>query len=176
MSEFRFQDPSASRGALHALTGVAAILILLTVWGIWSHVADSKSRIADDRDLIARAEATTASISGLPEDAFYRADTPQLAQAQMQTDLQELAQTHRIGLEVIRADGIEQSGGLIEIGLVLNGVVPEDALGAFLHDLSTAKPVITVQELNLRRARLSNRQAQRRLISFQLKTVGFTGG
>ena len=73
----------------------------------------------------------------------------------MQTNLQELAQSFDIQIEVIRADEIEQIDGFVRLNLTLNGVAPEQRLGEFLHGIGTLEPMVIVEQLNLRRARTS---------------------
>lgn len=175
MSSFTFHNPTLVRwfGTLLVI-GTSVFLILLTL--LLANVARGNyAEIAEQQETILRAERV-ASQQVSPEilSKFYTADTPQLAQSLMQTEMQALAQQSQVRLEVIRADQIEQLNGALRMALTLNGVVLESQLGGFLESLAAHEPEIIVETINLRRARSTNRSVDNRPLSIQLKLSGFT--
>ncbi|GFE66485.1 type II secretion system protein GspM [Litoreibacter roseus] len=175
MSTFVFRDPNAPRRTVLGLaTGVGVAGLLIAV-ALWSGLQRQATGLTDLRDTIARGEAATASQAQRQanEVSFYIGDTPQLAQTEMQSDMQALAEDHGLKLEVIRADAIEDAGSQIRLGLILNGVIPEANLGTFMTQLEAHRPMILVDEIDLRRARTSARNADTRPLAMQLKLSGF---
>ena len=174
MSSFRFVQPALPRRIVLGVgCGLIALLTLLG-FGLVAAAQNQRAQIADLNATIARAEALgSASTKGLPDTAFYTGDTPQLAQAVLQSNLQSLAQAHRINIDVMRADQINQIDGFVRLNLTLNGVAPETELGALLHGLSVLEPIVAINQLSLRRARESRRNAQRR-VSFQIQLYGLS--
>lgn len=172
MTAFHFAKPDLPRRvALGAGYGVAALCTLLAL-ALITGQDDRRAEIAEMEAVIARAEGAGASGgSGLAPEAFYTGETPQLAQAALQTDLQALAETHSIEIEVIRADQIEQIDGFVRLNLTLNGIAPEAELGRFLHGLAAMEPIVVVEQLTLRRARTSRTDAERK-ITFQAEVFG----
>jgi hypothetical protein len=171
MSTFRFAQPDLPRRVtIGAGYGIAALCVLLALILIAGH-DDRRAAIAENNAVIARAEGGETRGAGLAPEAFYTGETPQLAQAALQTDLQTLAETHSIEIEVIRADQIEQIDGFVRLNLTLNGVAPEAELGRFLHGLATMEPIVVVEQLTLRRARTSRTEAERK-IGFQAQLFG----
>jgi len=172
MSKFHFTNPDLPRQvSLVAGSGVAAVLVLVGLL----MVSASNARldgIADKTALIDRASTLTGNAGGgLSNDAFFPGATPQLAQAAVQTSLQALAETHRIAIETIRADEIEQIDGVVRLNLSVNGIAPEAELGAFLHGLAAMTPIVVVEDLSLRAARTSRTNPERR-IAFQASLYG----
>lgn len=172
MSVFHFAQPGLPRRvALGAAYGVAVLCTLLSLMLIGGH-NDRRAEIAEMRAVIARAEGGgSTGDSGLPPASFYTGETPQLAQAALQTDLQALAETHSIEIEVIRADQIEQIDGFVRLNLTLSGLAPEAELGRFLHGLSVMEPIVVVEDLALRRARTSRTDTERK-VTFQAEVFG----
>lgn len=165
MSGFHFRNPDLPRKvALGFGIGAAAILALLGV----AMVSAANARvdtIATKNDTIARAAAmSNGGLGGLSEDAFFPGATPQLAQATVQTSLQALAETHRVDIEMIRADEIEQIDGVVRLNLAINGIAPEAELGAFLHGIAAMRPILVVEDLTLRVARTSRTNPERRVV------------
>jgi hypothetical protein len=175
MTAFHFSDPGLPRRvALGAVYGVAGLCTLLALSLIAGH-NDRRAVIAEMKDVVARAEGIESSGgTGLPPQAFYTGETPQLAQAALQTDLQALAEIHSIEIEVIRADQIEQIDGFVRLNLTLNGVAPEAELGRFLHGLAALSPIVVIEDLSLRRVRTTRTDADRK-IAFQAELFGLAG-
>ncbi len=174
MSSFTFHNPAlVRRFGTVIVIGTSIVLILLAV--ILANIARGKyDSIADQQDTIARSERAAAQGSNNASQAtFYSAETPQLAQSQMQSDMQDLAQQNQVILEVIRADQIEQLNGSLLMALTLNGVVPENQLGGYLEGLAKHEPVIVVESISLRRARSTNRGVDDRPLAIRLKLNGF---
>ncbi|MEO1154100.1 MAG: GspMb/PilO family protein [Pseudomonadota bacterium] len=172
MSTFHFANPDLPRkvgmGATLTMAALVAGAALLFVGA----AQDRRASIADKEALIARAEAMGgAGAIGLSDASFFSGDTPQLAQAALQTDLQALAEGHRIDVEMIRADEIEQIDGLVRLNLTINGVAPELELGSFLHGLAAMEPLVIVEDLSLRPARTSRTNPERR-IAFSASLYG----
>jgi hypothetical protein len=172
MSVFHFAQPGLPRrvtlGTAYGVAGFATLLALALIAG---H-DDRRAAIAEQRAVVARAEAAASGGgTGLPPSFFYRGETPQLAQVALQTDLQALAETHSIEIEVIRADQIEQIDGFVRLNLTLNGVAPEAEIGGFLHGLAAMEPIVVVEQLILRRARTNRTEADRK-IAFQAQLFG----
>ena len=166
MSDFRFSQPGMPRRVTFVVGyGLAAFITLLAIW-LLSGLSDRRDAMAQMRAIIARADMVEATGSGnaaLGPDTFYTGDTPQLAQAALQTNLQTLAESFRIEIEVIRADQIEQVDNFVRLNLTLNGVAPEEELGNFLRGLAALRPLVVVEELTLRRARSSRSDADRQV-------------
>ena len=175
MSEFVFQNPSVVRRFGSTLVIGASIVIVLAALLVWNFVTQRFDNIADLNATIARAEQlSSASQSNSAQISFYRSETSQLSQSQMQSDMQDLAQQYQVRLDVIRADQIEQLEGNVRIALTLNGVVPESQLGGYLQNLAAHDPMIIVDSINLRRARSSRSSQDDRLLAIQLKLSGFS--
>ena len=176
MSDFRFSKPALPKRIV-TLLGIGGVSLVALI-GFWAFVASGAKRaeMTDMLGLIARTGGMTNSdgavTGGLTDDAFYVGDTPQLAQAILQTNLQNLADQHAIAVEVIRTDQIEQIDGFLRLNLTLNGVAPEAELAPFLHGLAALEPIVLVEALNLRRARATARTDTRRRIAFQLQLYG----
>ncbi len=175
MSSFSFHNPTLVRrcGTL-IVVGTAILLILLTL--LLANIARGKyADIAQQQETILRAERIASEqVAPAVQAKFYNSETPQLAQSQMQTDMQALAQQNDVRLEVIRADQIEQLNGALRMALTLNGVVLESQLGGFLESLAAHEPQIIVESVTLRRARSNNRSVDDRPLAIQLKLSGFT--
>ncbi|MEL7181364.1 MAG: GspMb/PilO family protein [Pseudomonadota bacterium] len=174
MSSFRFTQPALPRRiVLGAGCGIIAILTVVG-FALVAAAQNQRDQIADLTTTIARAEALGPDgTKGLPDSAFYTGETPQLAQAVLQSNLQALAQAHRINIDVMRADQIDQIDGFVRLNLTLNGVAPETELGAFLHGLSVVEPIVVINQISLRRARES-RQTEERRVSFQIQLYGLS--
>lgn len=175
MSSFAFYNPTLVRrvGTL-LIVGTSILMVVLTV--LLANIARGNyGDIADQQETIMLAQRA-ASQQTSPDvlSKFYVSDTPQLAQSQMQTDMQALAEQNRVILEVIRADQIEQLNGALRLALTLNGVVLESQLGGYMESLAAHEPQIVVESINLRRARNPNRGTDDRPLSIQLKLSGFT--
>jgi hypothetical protein len=174
MNSFAFHNPALVRrfGTI-LVVGTSALLIVLAII-LANVVRGNYDDIAAQQDTIARAERVTDQQSDRPESTtFYSAETPQLAQSQMQTDMQAIAEQNQVRLEVIRADQIEELGGSLRMALTLNGVVPESQLGAYLTSLASHEPMIVVESVSLRRARATDRRVDSRPLAIQLKLSGF---
>lgn len=172
MSAFHFANPDLPRKV--ALGFGSAIAAALALFGVIMVSATSArlDDIADKEALITRvATISGQATGGLSEDAFFPGTTPQLAQAAVQTSLQTLAEAHRINIETIRADEIEQIDGVVRLNLSINGIAPEAELGAFLYGLASMNPIVVVEDLSLRAARTSRTNPERR-ISFQASLYG----
>jgi len=174
MSAFRFTKPTLPRRmVLFAGYGLVAVITLIGVIFL-SGTSARNERIAEMEAMIARADAAGqngAGGTGLDPSAFHTGDTPQLAQALLQTNLQNLAETESIDIDVIRTEQIEQIDGFVRLNLTVNGVAPETELGTFLHGLSVLEPIVVVEQIALRRARSTRTNPQRR-ISFQIQLYG----
>jgi len=175
MNSFTFHNPTLVRrvGTLLIMGCAAALVVIALIMVLVAR--NNYNGISDQLETIARAErATTAEgrpASGTP---FYIADTPQLAQSQMQTEMQALAQQNQVQLEVIRAEQIEPINGALRMSLTLNGVVLESQLGAFLNSIAAHEPMIVVESVSLRRARSTNRTIDNRPLAIRMKLSGFT--
>lgn len=172
MSTFHFANPDLPRKVtLAAGAGLAAVFVLFGLLMLSSSNARLDD-IADKEALIARASAMSgAATGGLSDEAFFPGATPQLAQAAVQTSLQALAEAHRINIDTIRADEIEQIDGVVRLNLSINGVAPETELGAFLYGLASMNPIVVVEDMSLRAARASRSNPERR-IAFQASLYG----
>lgn len=174
MSDFVFKSPAAPKRtaiALLSLSGMACVALGVLYW------ASAVSRgleIADLQSLVLKSQQMSGAVSDPAADGrFYEGDTPQLAQTQMQSDMQALADKHKLKIDVIRAAQIQPDAKRIVLGLTLSGVIPEAALGAFLTDLSQHQPMLVVVAINLRRARGGRQAGAVRMLSIQLKLSGF---
>ncbi|MEM6386422.1 MAG: type II secretion system protein GspM [Pseudomonadota bacterium] len=172
MSTFHFANPDLPQRVTLAAGGfVVAVLVLFSLLMV-SASSNRLDDIADKRALIDRVDAMAGRAdSGLSDEAFFPGATPQLAQAAVQTSLQALAEAHRINIDTIRADEIEQVDGVVRLNLSINGVAPETELGAFLYGLASMNPIVVVEDLSLRAARASRANPERR-IAFQASLYG----
>lgn len=174
MSAFVFQKPNAVRRFGVGLIVAACILCIVAAAAFANLVTQRYARIVELNDTVAQA-ARLAISDARASTAFtlYESETPQLSQAEMQSNMQELAQAHRVSLEVIRADQIEPLPGNVRLVLTLIGVVPEEQLGAYLVSIANHEPMIVVDSISLRRARTTNRALGERPLSIQLQLSGF---
>ena len=172
MSAFHFANQDLPRKVTLAVgAGLAAVLVLFGL-AVNSAANNRYASVADKKAIVARADNLTGSLaSGLSDDAFFPGQTPQLAQAAVQTSLQALAQAHRIDIEMIRADEIEQIDGVVRLNLAIKGIAPEVELGAFMYGLASMTPIVVIEDLTLRPARTSRTNPERR-ISFQASLYG----
>lgn len=172
MSEFVFANPRLPRKLAQSATYALAGMLALVALSIFLVGQSTQSSNEQKRSIIARAEAQSGgNQTEFDNSAFFTGDTPQLAQAAFQTDLQALADRHNLKIEVIRADQIEQIDGYIRLNLTINGIAPEEELGAFLTSFAEHRPLVIVDSLNLRRARASRSEPERR-VAFQTKLYG----
>lgn len=172
MSTFHFANPDLPRKVSLATGGLVAGALVFFGLLMVSASSDRLGSISDKKATIARAATLSSSLSGgLSDDAFFPGETPQLAQAAVQTSLQALAQAHRIDIEMIRADEIEQIDGVVRLNLAVNGIAPETELGAFLYGLASMNPIVVIEDLKLRPARTSRTNPERR-IAFQASLYG----
>ena len=172
MSTFHFANPDLPRKISLVTGGLVAGVFVLFGLAMLGAANNRLESIADKQTTIARAASLTGSLSGgLSDDAFFPGQTPQLAQAAVQTGLQALAQAHRIDIEMIRADEIEQIDGVVRLNLAINGIAPEAELGAFLYGLASMNPIVVIEDLTLRPARTSRTNPERR-IAFQASLYG----
>ncbi len=174
MNSFAFHNPTlVRRFGTGLVVGTSIVLIILAL--LFTNIARGNyANIAAQQEEIVMSERAANTETGeTGQITFYTADTPQLAQAQMQSDMQDLAQQNQVILEVIRADQIEQLNGSLLMALTLNGVVPENQLGGYLEGLAKHEPVIVVESISLRRARSTNRGVDDRPLAIRLKLNGF---
>ncbi|MEM7752379.1 MAG: type II secretion system protein GspM [Pseudomonadota bacterium] len=172
MSAFHFANPDLPRRVALCFGGAVAVAIVLFGFIMLGAANNRLGSIADKESIIARADALSGTLaSGLSDDAFFPGETPQLAQAAVQTSLQGLAEAHRIDIEMIRADEIEQIDGVVRLNLTINGIAPEAELGAFLYGLASMNPIVVIEDLTLRPARTSRTNPERR-ITFQASLYG----
>ena len=176
MNSFAFHNPTlVRRFGTGLVVGTSIVLIILAL--LLTNIARGNyANIAAQQEAIVMSERAANTETGeTGQITFYTADTPQLAQAQMQSDMQEIAQQSQVRLEVIRAEQIEQLNGSLRMALTLNGVVPENQLGGFLESIAAHSPVIVVESINMRRARARNQGVDTRPLAIQLKLSGFAG-
>ncbi|MEL6682762.1 MAG: GspMb/PilO family protein [Pseudomonadota bacterium] len=175
MSAFVFQKPNAVRRFGVALIILTCLVLMLAAFALTNLVTERYDRIAELNETIARADQLAAnSAQDVTEIGLYENETPQLSQAEMQSDMQELAEEYQVSLEVIRADQIEQLPGNVRLALTLTGVVREEQLGAYLLSIANHDPMIVVDSINLRRARTNNRATGERPLAIQLQLSGFS--
>ncbi len=174
MNAFMFRNRAAVRRMGYGIVVGTSVALMVVTGLVWRTAQNKLDDIAALEATITRAQQvqarTTTQGTGV---SFYESDTPQLAQSQMQSDMQALADENSVRLEVIRADQIEQVGSQVRMALTLNGVVPENQLGGYLRGLADHEPMIVVDTVNLRRARSSGRGNDERLLAIQLKLSGF---
>ncbi|MEM8537908.1 MAG: GspMb/PilO family protein [Pseudomonadota bacterium] len=174
MDSFTFHNPTLVRRVGTTLVvGTSILLVIFAV--ILANIARSNyADISAQQETILRAERLVSD-DNQPSTAktFYIADTPQLAQSQMQTDMQALAQQNQVDLEVIRAEQIEQINGALRLSLTFNGVVFESQLGAFLASIAAHEPMIVVENISIRRARSGQRGVDSRPLAIRMTLNGF---
>ncbi len=172
MSQFHFANPALPKKVGLATGGLVAGALALFGLVMVGASNDRLASIGDKEMTIARAAAMSGTVStGLSSEAFFPGETPQLAQAAVQTSLQALAEAHRIDIEMIRSDEIEQIDGVVRLNLAINGVAPETELSTFLYGLASMNPIVVVEDLTLRPARTSRTNPERR-IAFQASLYG----
>lgn len=170
MSEFLPLEPKAPARAVAILGGACVAVALGIALLLAANARDLQTETRELQTLIAtakRADTSHAAETGL----YFDAATPQLAQADLQTSLQELARAHGVAIEVTRTEDVARLDGLVHLNLTLSGTVPEANLGAFLAAIDAARPVILIDEINLRRTR-SARGDDARQVAFQLALYG----
>ena len=171
MNMYRFHDPALvarARTGLFTLFGLSTLTALaLGLWLAWSAgqtIADLQGRI----DRVSTLPAPQAA----GDEIFFAAESPNIAQTRLQTQIQEIAAAHALEIDVIRAEEIEEQGRLLRLGVTLNGVIPEDNLAGFLTDLETATPAILVDSYDLLRARVTSRRDAARKLALKMGLKG----
>ncbi|MEM7487722.1 MAG: GspMb/PilO family protein [Pseudomonadota bacterium] len=174
MSEFETIDPQAPKRTLAAagaaLVGAGVTAALLLTMEVQERRADM-AEMTGVIEMAARG-ATAPPVEG-DDQLFYVDDTPQLAQAALQADLQALAEAHAVEIEVMRTEQVARIDGLVRLNLNLSGTIPEDGFGTFLAALDAARPLIVVEDLDFRRTR-SARGATDRQVAFQFGLHGLS--
>ncbi|MEO0370124.1 MAG: GspMb/PilO family protein [Pseudomonadota bacterium] len=169
---YRFHNPALvaqTRQGLYAAGALAATLaMVLGLWMVWS----SQQTVAELQSRIARV--ATLPDTGAAQAALFlpSEDGPNIAQTRLQTQIQELASAHALDIEVIRSAEIEDQGRAITLGIMLNGVIPEERLAGFLTALEAATPKVLVDTLDLRRARVTSRRDPTRKMALRLGLKG----
>lgn len=171
MNMYRFYDTALvarTRQGLFAALGLGTVLIVgLGLWWAWT----AKQNIAELQTRIARVSALPAQTTG-SETLFFAAESPNIAQTRLQTQVQEIATAHKLEIEVIRSDELEDQGRTLSLGILLNGVIPEDEFAGFLTALEAAEPKIMVTSLDLRRARVASRRDPTRKLALRMGLKG----
>ncbi len=173
MTAFRTRDPKAPTRALAFAGGGLVALGVLGAAMLTGAAQDRRADTIEMRDIVSLASQDTPETDPQNADLFYADDTPQLAQAALQANLQTLAQNHGAEIDVMRAEEVARIDGLIRLPMTLSGTVPEGELGAFLAQLDTARPAVVVEEVNLRRTRAA-RGATGRQVAFQFRLHGLS--
>ncbi|MEM9797761.1 MAG: GspMb/PilO family protein [Pseudomonadota bacterium] len=169
-----FSETRTIQRMRQGLLVASGVILALIVMLAWMKVAGQRSEMAELRGYVAMAETRMEGAIAPEAAQFYSGATLQLAQTEVQTDLQEIAGGHGSRIETVRTDQIEEKGGNIRLGLIVNGVVPEAAVGAFLAEIAGHQPALIVEDLALRRARSSGiGQRDQRMISFQMTLSGY---
>ena len=171
MNMYRFNSPTliahTRKGImLAAVLGFFGVMAggLVMVWSGQQNTADLHSRIA-------RAQTVpTAQDTG--DAVFLAAESPNIAQTRLQSHIQDIATAHQLEIEVIRSDEVEDQGRTLALGILLNGVIPEEELAGFLGSLATAEPKVLVSSLDLRRARITSRRDPTRKIALRMGLKG----
>lgn len=172
MSEFQFRGRVTPALTLYAAIGALCIGGLFGAGALVNEARATATRTADQHVTIRRAsQARTGSEGGTDAALFQTGATPQLAQAAVQTQVQQLADAHNVDVEVMQADQIAQVDGLVRLNLSLTAVAPEDQLALFLEALVMARPLLLVSDLKLRRTRAA-RGGEARNIAVQMAISG----
>lgn len=150
--------------------GLAVAGLAVMAAGLWMAASQMRG-IAELQSRIARV-AALPDTSAAAQATFLAAESPNIAQTRLQTQIQEIAAAHALEVEVIRSAEIEDQGRTLALGIVLNGVIPEANLAGFLTALETASPVIMVNTLDLRRARATSRRDPTRNLALRLGLTG----
>ena len=171
MTQFTPTRPDHLRRVPQAVAMSIAAVAAGALWIALGAVSDLRGEIADIEALDARVAALPAEGPSDADRSLHAAETPQLAQAQVQAAVQALAETHAAEIDVIRAEDIVEVDGFARLNLTLGGTVPERALGAFLAGLDALEPAVLTEELTLRRTRTARGEADRR-VAFQMRVHG----
>ncbi len=154
------------------VVGLSVLFVVIAII-LGRFASGNYDRIMNQQITIARAEQAASNAASTGKAVtLYSAETPQLAQSQMQSDMQELANQNQVQLEVIRAEQIEDVNGALRMGLTLNGVVQESQIGGYIESLALHEPTIVVDSISLRRARSTDRSVDNRPLAVQLKLSG----
>lgn len=171
MNMYRFQDATLvdrARLTLWAGMGLGALgFLALGLWLAWSARLD----LADLQTRIDRVRALPAT-QGPDETLFHAAESPNIAQTRLQSQIQEIATTYGFEIEVIRSDEIVDQGRALSLGVMLSGVIPEERFAGFLSALDQAAPKILVETLDLRRARVTSRRDATRKLALKMGLRG----
>ncbi len=175
MSAFNFAKRSAPLTSVLLAQLAGVIVVAGLIFAVQSYQSGLVTQSAEYRQILAQRDAVLNSQTALDRsgDLFYAAETPQLAQAALADAVQALADAYEIQLEVLQAGDVERTGDKVQLTLEVSGVVPEARLGDFLSALANARPVILVNDFNLRRARDITRQNAVRRVAFQLDLRAF---
>ena len=178
MTQFNFANEAAPiRTLLIAKALVIGVLGFLA-FAAWSMIQTNAAEIGNLENVIAQQEvvASQADATADDSDLYYVAETPQLAQAALSDTVQQIADRLGIELEILRAGDTEKVNDLVQLNLVVSGVVPEPALGQFMNEIATVRPVLILEDMNLRRARDLSRAVKVRKVAFQLDLRAFLKG
>lgn len=171
MNMYRFHSPALiarTRKGLFAALGLGGLGVLaLGLMLAWSGMQQTAAL----QDRIARAAALPEEDAGT-EGVFLAAESPNIAQTRLQTHIQDIGAAHKLEIEVIRSDEMEDQGRALALGIMLNGVIPEAELAGFLGALSTAEPKVLVSSLDLRAARVTSRRDPTRKIALRMGLKG----
>lgn len=175
MKNFEFSEQHLAYKAICIALVGSVIAFGVLAYGMYYSISTRSLAVAElEYDINTRqrrmAGGETSDVN--LDDMFYTQKTPQLAQAALQTQLQDIAKANSVAIEILRAGEINYDGDLIQLDLTMNGVAPEENVGEFLLALSTARPMVSIHKYSLAPARRSRSDPVRKL-SFEMKLRGY---
>lgn len=171
MNMHRFYDPNLVGRARMGLWGAGALAAALVLVAGLYLAYEQQRTIVDLQDRIDRVQALPKG-GAASNDLFLAAESPNIAQTRLQTQIQDLAAAHALEIDVIRVTDVEDQGRTIALGILLNGIIPEDRLAGFLSALESATPKILLDNMDMRRARVTSRRDPTRKIALRLGLKG----
>ena len=172
MTSFVRKRPSMPALALAAVLLLAVAALFVAALRINEALAERAAANTTVAASIAQTRAIVGRLDQLPtlDGALYEAATPQLAQAALQNDAQTLAENHGLTVDIIRPEEIDASGSFVAMGLTVSGALSEPALWPFLTEIAAHRPLMLVEEIDIRRGRGDDRL---RLLSITVRLSAF---
>jgi len=173
----------------------AAVLLpaLLYIWGVKpfrAALADTRDRIATERDVLARERAAVLAAQRTPErqraaDSAMRATTPRLfagrddvmASAELVSYLGDAARKSHVWLQDAGTRPASMGGGGVRaLHVEIRGESDLQGILTFLQELERGGKLVTVERLDLSRSGRVGKQDEAETISLAASIVGFSVG
>lgn len=173
------RGPAASLLALALLFGLICIAVWAIVLPARHTLIVADARIAELTDQIeafaARLNsAETSERVQVGDQALLPGDSPALAAAALQEQLENAARTTGTSIARVTIDPPEADGALSVVSVNIEIIATIRELGRFLREVEGGRPYLVVSELRLRRLPLSDDTEPR--LATTMRISGFSEG